>query len=264
MISTDLTCVTTFDGTEIDCVDILNEDAPICDCGNCVRELQFEYTGLPCSPELSASGRCSDQSPNPFIAGYRVLSCDGTDQVFTSGIVEQGDFVTIGTLDGICLPSCIGVEISVPGGTVTQSFELDSACNGARGLILSSDYGAFESIGYSCSATDTHNCFQELTYDLSVCNQGVDPEAIYDWSLMLNGADIDLLETKPTAIASGACFTGSTTEFVDRCNAFESSAEVTANSTNPLTGLPPGCWDTEGLGFGWDQPETAAPTPSPT
>lgn len=252
------------DGVEIACVDILAEDEPICDCGNCVREVQFEYTSLPCSPEFSASGRCSDQAPNPFLADYRILSCDETGQIFTSGQVQQGDFVTIGTPEGICLPSCMGVEIAVPGGNVTQSFELDSACNGARGLMLSSNYGAFESIGYSCSSTDTHNCFQEVTYDVDVCNRGIDDEQIYDWSLALNGAEIDLLQEKPALLESDECFTGSTSEFIDRCNAFEGSAEITANATNPATGLPPGCWHTEDIGFGWDQPETVPPTPTPT
>jgi hypothetical protein len=188
-----------------------------------------------------------------------------SEQVYTSGQTQQGDYLSVGTSAGICLPSCMKVEISVPStGSVTQTFELDSACNGGQGLILSNDYGGFESIGYSCSSSDTHNCIQEIEYVLDVCNKGIEDEQLYEWALTLDNVETDLLEEKPTSLLTDICFDYLLVENVDRCNAFESSAEVSANATNPATGLPPGCWASEGINFGWEQPETPPPTPPPT
>ena len=261
-----LNCTAIMDGEEIDCEAIPPEDQPACECENCVREVKFKYTGLVCSPELAASGQCSDRGPNPFVARYRITSCEDSTEVLADGQTQQGDYVTIGAQEGVCLPACMNVDILVPTGDVTQTFEIDSACDGGRGLVLVSNYGAFESIGYSCSDRDTHNCIQGVKYGLKVCNIGSTDEQVYEWSLTLNKEEINLLQDIPPEdimLEPGDCFYDAYEAEVDRCNELESCADITANVTHPVTGLPPGCSDTEEIKFGWGQPETLPPTPAP-
>ena len=268
MIDSSLNCTAIMNNEEVDCEAIPSEDQSVCECEDCVREVKFKYTGLACSPGFAASGKCTDEgSPNPFVAGYRVTSCEDPTRVFVSGEAQQGDFINIGAPDGACLPTCMNVVISVPTGEVTQTFEIDSTCSGNdRGLVLASDYGAFESIGYSCSETDTHNCIQGVSYGLEVCNIGSTDEQIYEWSLTLNEEEIDLLQDIPPSdvmLESGECFYDTYEVDVDRCNEFESCASMTANATNPETGLPPDCSEVDEIKFGWVQPETLPPTPQP-
>jgi len=254
---------------EIACEDIPQEDKPVCNCAECVRELKFKYTGLACEPSFSASGKCADEGPNPFIAGYRITSCEDPTVVVATGEVQQGDYITFspeGTaLD--CLPDCLSATISVPTGAVTQSFEIDSTCDGGNGLILISDYGAFESIGYSCSETDTHNCIQGVNYGLKVCNTGSTEEQIYEWFLTINKEEIDLLQEVPPAdvtLVPGECYYDTYEVDVNRCVEFESCVNITANATNPETGLPPNSPGEDGLKFSWDRPPTPPPTPNPS
>jgi len=250
---------------EIACEDIPVEDKPVCNCPECVRELKFKYTGLACDPSLSAAGKCADEGPNPFIAGYRITSCEDSTIVVTTGEVQQGDYITVspeGTALG-CLPDCLSATISVPTGAVTQTFEIDSKCDGGNGLILINDYGAFESIGYSCSATDTHNCIQEVNYGLKVCNTGSTTEQIYDWFLTIDKVEIDLLQDVPpvdVALAPGECYYDTYEVEVNRCVEYLACTNITANATNPETGLPPSCPSEDEIKYGWDTPPTPPTT----
>ena len=261
-----LKLVAMVDGDEIGCEDLVAEDQPACECANCVREVKFEYTGLGCSQDFFASGKCTDRGPNPFVAEYVISSCDGSTQVFASGTTQQGDIISIGATEGVCLPACMSVAISVPSGGVTQSFEIDSTCDGSRELVLTSDYGAFKSIGYSCSDTDTHNCIQEIEYSLSVCNIGSTDEQIYECLLTLDDDEFDILQgvtPADTMLQPGNCFSDTFQTEVDRCNGLDSCPEIFASATNPITGLPQDCSDTDEIKFGWDQPGTLPPTPQP-
>jgi hypothetical protein len=252
---------------ETSCSSIPPEDQPVCECEDCVREVKFKYTGLDCTPASLASGKCEDEGPKPFLAGYRITDCVDSTQVFAAGDADQGDDVTIGTPDGVCLPACMKVVISAPSGNVAQNFEIDSGCGGDdRGLILNSDYGAFESVGYSCSETDVHNCIQGVSYGLKVCNIGSTDEQIYEWLFTLNEVEIDLLQDIPPEVFkldSGECFYDTYEVDVDRCNELDFCADIVANATNPVTGEPPNCSHEEELCFGWEQPETLPPTPQP-
>ena len=84
----------------------------------------------------------------------------------------------------------------------SQTFEIDSACAGGNRLILISDYGLFESNGYSCDATDAHNYIQEASYGINVCNTGPTFVTIYNWFLTINKEEIDLLQGVPPADVS--------------------------------------------------------------
>ena len=130
-----------------------------------------------------------------------------------------------------------------------------------------SDYGSFESIGYSCDATDVHNCIQEVSYGLKVCNTGTtQDEQIYNWFLTLNKEEIDLLQDVPPAdvtLVPGECYYDTYDVDVNRCAEYESCVNITANATNPETGLPPNCPGVDDLKFGWDTPPTPPPTPNP-
>jgi len=272
-IDTCVNCTTVMNNEEIACEDIPQEDKPVCNCPECVRELKFKYTGLACDPKLSAAGKCADEGPNPFIAGYRITSCEDSTVVVSTGEVQQGDYITVspkGT--GItCLPDCLSATISVPTGVVTQTFEIDSKCDGTgNGLVLISDYGAFESIGYSCSPTDTHNCIQEVSYGLKVCNTGSTTETIHEWFLTIDKVEIDLLQDVPPSdvtLVPGECYYDTYEVEVNRCVEYLACTNITANATNPETGLPPNCPSEDEIKFGWDRqtpPPTFPPTPGPT
>jgi hypothetical protein len=259
-------CTTIMNNEEIACEDIPQEDKPVCSCPDCVRDVRFVYTGLACSPAFSASGKCADEGPNPFIAGYRITSCDDPTAVFASGEAQQGDSITIAAGGTSCLPECLSATISVPTGQVTQTFEIDSECAGGNGLILISNYGSFESVGYSCDETDVHNCIQSISYGLKVCNTGTTEEQIFDWFLTINEEEIDLLEDVPPAdvtLVPGECYYDTYDVDVDRCVAQESCVNITANATNPETGLPPNCPGLDDLKFAWDSPPAPPPTPNP-
>lgn len=252
---------------QIECEAIPVEDKPVCECEECVRELKFKYTGLGCSAELASAGKCTDQGPNPFVAGYRIASCTDPTVVFATGTAQQGDFITVGAAAGNCLEPCLDVTIAVPTGVVTQTFEIDSQCGGDRGLVLVNDYGAFESIGYSCSETDTHNCIQGISYGLKVCNTGATDETIYEWFLTIDDEEIDLLQDVPpedVMLTPGECYYDTYEVDVDRCDEFETCVDVKANATNPVTGLPPNCPGVDEIKFGWEKPATLPPTPPPT
>ena len=263
VVDADLKCTAVMDSVEIACEDIPQEDKLVCECAECVREVVFKYTGLGCSSGFASSGKCADEGPNPFIAGYRITDCEDATIVLATGEAQQGEYVTIGAADGTCLPACLDVTLSVSTGAVTQTFEIDSECGGKQGLILTSDYGAFESIGYSCSESDTHNCMQDVNYGVEVCNTGSTDETIYEWFLTINKEEIDLLVDIPPEdvnLSPGDCYFDTYEVEVDRCNALENCVNITANATNPLTGLPPDCSDEHEIKFGWDQPVTPPPT----
>lgn len=252
-------------GEDITCDELLAETQPSCSCEDCVRELQFKYTGKSCSSSALASGKCTDSSPNPFVAEYTVTGCDGDTEVYGRGEAEQGQTVKIGAPAGVCLPECMSVAIAVASGLVTQIFEIDSTCDSEeRGLVLVSDYGAFQSIGYTCSETDTHNCMQDVNYDFKICNTGTTDEELYEWSVDLYDEQLDLLDTfGNTTLNIGECKEDSYTVDVDRCDVFEGTVKVTCSAVDPVTGTPPGCEDSEEITFEWD-PVTLPPSPQPS
>lgn len=256
------------DGAEITCEEIVEEDQKICECADCVREVKFKYTGKTCSDDLKASGSCTDVSPLPFTAGYRITDCDDATKVLATGQAEQNDEVTVAVADGSCLPACMDVTLSAAvSGAVAQTFKIDAQCGGGRGLVLSSDYGGFESRGYSCSETDTHNCDQEITYGIKFCNVGSTDEKIYDWSMVIDDVEVDLLErlTDDEIMLSPdeGCLYETETVVVDRCVETQSCTVMTANVTDPATGLPAPCSETHEIKFGWDV-ITAPPSPEPS
>jgi len=252
------------DNSQIACERIPKEDKPICECADCVRELKFKYTGMGCSSEFRASGKCADEGPNPFNAAYRITECEDPSEVIAAGRATKDGIITIGAPAGTCLPACLDATISVPNGAITQTFEIDAECGGERGLQLTSEYGSFQSVGYSCSETDTHNCFQDVTYDLEVCNIGSTDEKLYQFYLTVDKVEIDRLPSQDVFLSPGDCYDDTYTQEVDRCSALESCVNITANATNPMTGLPVDCSHEEEIKFGWDQPENPPPTQPPT
>ena len=269
MLDTSLHCAAFINNELTACEAIPEETDMDCNCPECVRELQFKYTGLACSPDLPGDGLCTDSGPNPFIAGYRITSFIDPSQVFATGQVQQNDFITIGQWSG-CLPDELAVTISVPTGAVTQTFQIDSTCNGGSGLLLNQNYGAFESVGYSCSETDTHNCFQEFFVGESVCNTGSGSENIYSLTLELTSSEgsppivLDLssfLTPEDKMLEAGECREGSWNNDdvkLNRCKSVSYSGKITASATNPDTGLPPSCTAENEIEFGWES------TPAPT
>ena len=281
-IDASLSCTTItpgggFDGTgigglEVPCDEITEELEPICSCAECVRALSFIYTGKPCSSALLNNGKCTENGPNPFIAGYRITDALDQTSVLATGIVQQGDEITFESIGNGCIPDTLAVSISIPTGGVTQTFTIDSSCD-RRGLILTEDYGAFESYGYSCDENDVHNCGQTVTYDLRVCNDGSEDQTVYEFSFKqeeeLTGAVemCDLTEEATPAdlmIAPGECFIEQKTVDLNRCAGSEYCAEVMASATNPITGVPPNCPGEDEAKFEWPPIPPVLDTPSPT
>lgn len=276
-IDTCLNCTTVMDGIEIGCEAIVTEEQPVCTCPECVRNLQFVYTGKSCPPNQLATGKCSDSGPNPFVAGYRITNSLDATEVLATGQAQQGDTITVDAVGlTACIPDTLAVTISVPTGAVTQTFTIDVSCDGGRGLILTEDYGAFESYGYSCSESDVHNCIQAVSYGLKVCNTGSDDQTIYEWMLKAdetNSTDstvCDLLEDvnpEDVMLSPGECFYDTKPFDVNRCVDSNYCVDVTANATNPITGIPKNCPESDEMKFGWpgiDIPPTPSPTPPPS
>jgi len=192
--------------------------------------------------------------------------------VLATGQAQQGETITIDAGTG-CIPDTLQVTISSQTGEVSQQFTIDAQCDGGRGLILKEDYGAFESTGYSCDPTDVHNCDQVVEYSLSVCNAGSEDETVYSFSIslkeevsgelviedLLAGVDPELLMLSP-----GECYNTTEPDVVDRCVESKYCTEITANATNPVTGLPFPCDHEEKIEFGWEPLDTPPPSPEPS
>ena len=127
-------------------------------------------------------------------------------------------------------------------------------------MILTESYGAFESTGYSCSETDVHDCKQTLSYGLKVCNTGSTDEAIYDWFLKSKDTETnteefcDLLEEvnpEDVMLAPGECYYDTKAFEVNRCVDSNYCVDLSANATNPFTGIPKDCQSTDETKFGW-------------
>jgi len=171
-------------GIETACEDIPDIDDPICTCPECVQEMQFMYTGALCELNQVLSGKCTQNSPNAYEAGYRITDALDPTLVLGTGQAKQQDTITIRSPNG-CIPDTLAVTLSFPTGAVTQTFVVDAQCDGGRGLILLEDYGAFQFTGYTCDANSVYNCLQEVSYDLNVCNYGTEDETVYEMSLSI-------------------------------------------------------------------------------
>jgi len=167
------------------------------------------------------------------------------------------------------MPDKLLVTISVEGAGRTQTFEFNSTCDGGEGLLLTEDYGAFESTGYTCGRLDVHDCLQTVNYGLKVCNDGFTDETIYDW--LLKGDDkhdefYDLLENvnpEDVMLRPDECYYDTMPFVVDRCRDANYRVDITANATNPLSGIPENCTGTDQLQLNWTIP-TLPPTPAPS
>jgi len=262
------------DGIEVGCEDITTEDSPVCFCEQCVRTLAFVYTGKPCPQNQQLTGKCTDNGPNPFIAGYRITDALDPTEVLATGEVQQNEDISVNAVGSTgCIPDTLAVTVSVPTGEVTQTFTIDSSCSGRRGLILTEDYGAFESFGYSCGASDVHNCKQTVSYGLKVCNIGSDDQTVYDFSLTTkdtisnNEVFSDLLESvnpEDVMLSPSECFYDTKTYDVNRCQEENYCVDISANATNPITGIPKNCSSADEIKFSWPPLVTSEPTPEPT
>jgi len=232
------------------------------------------YTGKDCEANQVATGKCTDLSPKPFVAGYRITNALDATEVLAVGTVNQGSQITFDAVSASgCVPDTIAVSISLPTGAVVQTFTVDSSCDGGRGLILIENYGSFESTGYSCSATDVHNCKEDVTYGLQVCNIGSEDQTVYEFSFTekeeLSGemTVLDILARADPAdldLTVGECFYDTESAVVDRCTESSYCVDVAANATNPITGLPKDCPDAEEIKFDWPALPLVEDTPSPS
>jgi len=250
----------------VDCEEIPPESQLQCSCPECVRELTFQYTGASCAE--TADG-CTQFGTNPTTALVVVSDALNAETQYFQGEVTIGDTITIEDAD--CLPDGLIATIGVPGGDVSQAVIIDSQCDGGDGIILGEEYGAFESVGYSCDENDMHNCLVEIIYETEVCNIGESDEQVYEFDITVNDTVCDMLEGVPPEdleLAPAECFAAVKEEFVNRCETSEYCSTAHVNATNPITGPP--CEGKEEIKFNWTQatlpptPVTPAPSPAPT
>lgn len=62
----------------------------------------------------------------------------------------------------------------------------------------------------------------------------------------------------------GECYYDTKPYEVNRCEGANYCVNITANATNPITGLPPSCPDFDEIKFGWSPIGTLPPTPAPS
>lgn len=190
--------------------------------------------------------------------------------VLATGQAQQQDTIVVTSPTG-CIPDTLSVTISVPTGAVTQTFLIDARCDGGRGLTLLGNYGAFESVGYTCDATDVHNCVQTVTYGNKVCNDGPEPQKIYEFDLTTKETNTafdescDLLQDGSIPmLGPGECYYENKPFEVNRCVQSNYCVDVVANATDVLTGIPPSCPASDEIKFGWPGMPLPPPTPFPT
>jgi hypothetical protein len=252
-------CTYTVDenGTPLPCKELPPVDNPYCTCAECVREVVFVYTGKPCN---GLEG-CAD--PGTSVPGESVdiafAACGSNTNAYEQTVMS-GDTITINFGD-TCLPECMDVTVSEPGGTETQTFSIDTSCDD-RELLLKDSYGSIDFIGYTCDETNVNNCFQEVIYEVEACNIGSEDLTIYDLLFYFNGETEDLLEDgEEPVLETGECYDAVVNEIVDRCTEAEYCANATMNATDPVDG--PVCEDMEELKFSI-VPGTVDPTPAPS
>eukprot|EP00539_Tryblionella_compressa_P000645 CAMPEP_0178741446 /NCGR_PEP_ID=MMETSP0744-20121128/5143_1 /TAXON_ID=913974 /ORGANISM="Nitzschia punctata, Strain CCMP561" /LENGTH=947 /DNA_ID=CAMNT_0020394317 /DNA_START=119 /DNA_END=2962 /DNA_ORIENTATION=- len=261
-VSLTLNCTTVDSG--IPCTEIPDIEESVCTCPDCVRELVFTYTGEGCS---GSEMECTDfvDAPHPESATITITDEADSSVSLFEGTVSIGETVTIENAD--CLPATLVATVA-SGADLTQTVVIDSSCGvGGAGLVLTANYGAFKSVGYSCSETETFNCFDEVVYGIEACNTGGADEELYEFYLDLDGAIFDFTDGVPESdlmLPPGECYSAFQERFIDRCADIEYCAKAVANMTNPETGIPFPCDQEEEVKFSFRQPPTPEPTPPPT
>lgn len=248
---------------EMNCVDLPPIDDPICTCPECVRSLEFTFTGNGCDGLIG----CIDARLPPIDAGRIQFSeCDSDLVIATIDSAVIGDTITV-TIDGVqCIPDCLDVVVSDPiTGDFDQLFRIDTTCDGTRGLILKESYASLDFIGFTCDDNDINNCFQDIVYSAEFCNDGSIDLTLFEFSFFFNDVEEDLLDGQQPVLGPDECFGEVIGEIVDRCVELEYHANVTANATDPEFG--PTCEDFDELKFVITPdplPPTAAPSPEPS
>jgi hypothetical protein len=167
-VDLEMTCQTEDDDTK--CTELEGEEQLECTCAECVRELRFTYTANLCDQDFEG---CVDQ-PGPDDSSILVIAnAEAPSQILYNGPVSIGDEVVVGSRDGSCIPdNKLLVAVSpLTEDDVTQMSTIDSSCDG-RELSLMKSYGALDFTGYSCDESDVHNCYEDVVYNLTVCNVG--------------------------------------------------------------------------------------------
>ena len=220
-----------------ECENIAPEENLVCECTDCTRELVFMFTANACDEVDVLSGQCADIAA--VTSPARVLVTVGEATLF-DGTVEIGDSIDISPLDGECLSETLSVAVLSPDSdSVMQTIQLDGTCNEPDGLTLLNSYGAFDFMGYSCNATDVHNCMVDVTYLLATCNDDLTQELIlYELEFDVNGDRNDLLSgNSPRFLDPNECLQSFIQSSVERCSGQEYVAMASLNASNSFTGL---------------------------
>jgi hypothetical protein len=222
-----------------ECENISTEENLACECTDCARELVFMFTANACDEVDLLTGQCTDNSA--VTSPARVLVTVGETTLF-EGTVEIGDSIDVARLDGECLSDTLSfVVLSPENDSVMQTIQMDAACDEPEGLTLLSSYGAFDFIGYSCNATDVHNCMVDVTYLLATCNDDLSQELIlYELDFDTNGDVVDLLSgNSPRFLDPNECLQSFIQSSVERCSGQEYVSMASLNASNTFTG--PSC-----------------------
>lgn len=248
-IDVELGCV--FGPNRAGCDTIVAEDQFNCTCADCARQLVFTYTARTCN------GLAGCQDLAPLTPQAQVSISSGSSNLFGGPVSAESPSIVLGQVDGACLPASLNVEVrDSTGATVLQTFTINSACTAAGGgPQLNTAYGALSFRGYSCGATDVHNCLVDVSYEALTCN-------IDTVRLVLDSLNFNIDGTGPTDVSGeiqpnpvmflnpSECYTTTIIAGLETCITSQFTATVTVGF-RPSTGGGAVCTDQDQLTIGW-------------
>lgn len=247
----ELGCITS-NAQDLDCVDIVEERNLVCQCSECARQLIFSYTGGSCDDYQGDPDQCLDNLETKGSARFVVTAGDNMNNIFFNGIRDLGGVIHISDVDGGCLPDTFTVTVFSTDGsnTVLQTQTIDASCDGTGYLTLMATYGSLDFVGYSCDATDVHDCFVDVLFEANACNKdNANDLILFGMEFDLNNAKDNLLgETAPRILKPEECIKYTMPSAVERCTGTQYSASLTVDSSL-IMDVGEACTNTEELNF---------------
>jgi hypothetical protein len=246
-VNLSLSCVTL--DSQTNCLNISGEEALECQCSECAKNLIFVYMAQSCDDFDGPPELCVDNLA-PTSPARLIITDESRADVFFDAVAEVGDNIKISN-GGECLPDSITIAV-LPledTGVVLQTLTLDTTCDGRDLLTLLNSYGSLDFVGYSCGDLDVHNCFVDVAYLVSTCNEN-DTENLFlfDLDFDLNGASVDLLGgDSPRPLDPTECFQSFVPSVVERCSEQDYCSSARLNASSTFVG--PFCTDEKELKF---------------
>ena len=179
------------------CQQIPGESSSSCSCPNgCARELRFRYIAQPCLAS-TAGFSCRDVTGVlPQDAARIVIQrLDSLVTIYDNPRVARGEEIMFSN-NNACLPASFTVQIMLVGTSqVMQTLTIAPNCGpGSPGIRLLGPYGAVRFTGYTCNASNVHNCFVDIEHSACVKNDGTDTRTLTTFDLEFGNSLYNLLQ----------------------------------------------------------------------